>query len=489
MKAIRIALLSFVVVPGLAWSQPSATAQPTAGNPRDWTSTDGKKISAVYLGIQDGNVALRLSNGKVSFVPAARFSAEDNAFVRANQFDYRAAWEPWPNASKRIFQEVPVQEDKEDSKLRNAFVYKTPHFRFTSDVNLGTHLMKDLAMVFELTYNLQKYSPLGTLAEPENGLFEAKLFGTRDAYKNAGGPEQSAGVYQLKNKEFLAPLDLMGVKEGSAGWRRDSGNFDLSTVVHELTHMLTHGMLDNLPTWVNEGYAEYICNIPQEGNTVLNSDDKIRDGMLDMLIKDSENESLTKSKRTGKMTKGDRINFVKSGKLAQVYKIAKVLTMDDVTWATNPKTTRPKFTLGGPIVTEATFRMNRLYRTAHLIIYYFIQIEGEKGVMKIRKFLEENQKIMSRYNLYVEEFKNYDMQMQAFMRLPGVIKLDDGRIQYPSNLNPPVAPTEPFSDPNSLKLGGLSALLDGESAEVVGARIQEALNKDLGVKFSFLDVP
>jgi hypothetical protein len=123
--------------------------------------------------------------------------------------------------------------------------------------------------------------------------------------------------------------------------------------------------------------------------------------------------------------------------------------------------------------------MTRLYRTAHLIIYYFIQIEGEKGVMKIRKFLEENQKIMSRYNLYV----------QAFMKLPGVIKLDDGRIQYPSTLNPPVAPPEPFTDPNSLKLGGLSALLDGESADVVGARIQEALIKDLGVKFFFLDVP
>jgi hypothetical protein len=304
MQALRIALLSLVVVPGLAWSQLSATAQPTAGNAREWTSTDGKQISAVYLGIQDGNVALRLSNGKVCFVPASRFFAEDNAFVRANQFDYRAAWEAWPTESKRIFQEVPVQQDKEGSKLRNAFVYKMPHFRFTSDVNLGTHLMKDLAMVFELTDKMQKYSPLGTLAEPENGLFEAQLFGTRDAYKNAGGSPQSAGVYLLKNKEFLAPLDLMGGQEGSAGWRKESGNFDLSTVVHELTHMLTHGMLDNLPTWVNEGYAEYVSNIPQEGNTVRNSDDKIRDGMLDILVKDSEHESSTMSQRTGKMTKG-----------------------------------------------------------------------------------------------------------------------------------------------------------------------------------------
>jgi hypothetical protein len=36
-----------------------------------------------------------------------------------------------------------------------------------------------------------------------------------------------------------------------------------------------------------------------------------------------------------------------------------------------------------------------------------------------------------------------------------------------------------------LKLGGIEALLEGESAAVVGARIENALIKDLGAKLIF----
>jgi hypothetical protein len=37
----------------------------------------------------------------------------------------------------------------------------------------------------------------------------------------------------------------------------------------------------------------------------------------------------------------------------------------------------------------------------------------------------------------------------------------------------------------TLKPGGLSALLDGESAESVGVRIESALSKDLGIRLTF----
>ena len=77
--------------------------------------------------------------------------------------------------------------------------------------------------------------------------------------------------------------------------------------------------------------------------------------------------------------------------------------------------------------------------------------------------------------------------MQGFLKLPGVSKLPDGRIQYPSDLQVPQAPTPPFTDPNMVKLGGIDALLGGESAAVVGQRIENALRQDLGVKLKFGD--
>ncbi|MEO5915928.1 MAG: hypothetical protein ABIS50_16960 [Luteolibacter sp.] len=498
MQEYRAILISLLLGSGLAWGQKPPIADPKSP-PREWTSTDGRKITATYLGVQNASVALRLPGGKITFVPTSKFSAEDNAFVQANLFDYRAAWQAWPPESKEAMALVPVDEDKNDPKFPGAFIYKTPHFRFIADVNLGTALMKDLARVFELTYHLHSTSPLGTLAKPENnGLFDAKLFGKTESYHTAGGPESTAGVYLLKEKVFLAPLDLMGVREGSTGWRKDSNYYDLSTIIHELTHMLTHGMLDNLPTWVNEGYAEYVANIPMEKNAFMTADGKIRDGVLDVLINYTDKIHGAKKIRTGVLSKADHINFAKQDNGPVLFKVEDVLMMNDVLWSTGSKTPPPPGTafpppkppwirFPGTVVTgeESYLRLPRLYRTAHLIIYYFIQIEGEKGVLKIRRFLEENQKNMARYQKYLEDFKAYQTKVAAFMNLPGVTKLDDGRIQYPSNLTPPVSPQAPFTDPDTLKLGGVNALLGGESASVVGARIEAALIEDLGVKLQF----
>ena len=52
----------------------------------------------------------------------------------------------------------------------------------------------------------------------------------------------------------------------------------------------------------------------------------------------------------------------------------------------------------------------------------------------------------------------------------------------------PVAPVPPFTDPNLVKLGRLSALLGDESAEVVGARIEEAVVRDIKVEIQFVDL-
>ena len=92
---------------------------------------------------------------------------------------------------------------------------------------------------------------------------------------------------------------------------------------------------------------------------------------------------------------------------------------------------------------------------------------------------------MTNYEKYQADFAGYETKMQAFLHLPGVSQTADGRIKYPSGLEIPAAPELPFTDPNQLKLGGLDALLAGESATVVGARIENALRHDLGVKLRF----
>lgn len=477
MKFPSWGLAVFIATSTLGWGQ-SAT--------REWTSVDGKKLTAEYLGVQGTDVVLKLAGGKISQVPLSRLSPGDNAFTRENPLVHYPAWNEWPPDADAALQNVPLEDRPGEG---GTFVYTTPHFRFISNVNLGPALMKDLARVFELTHHLHSRSPFGILAQPADGLFNAKLFGEVPDYRKAGGQPNTAGIYLLREKVFMAPLDLMGVRAGSTGWRKEAGEYDVSTIIHELTHMLTHDMLESLPLWVNEGYAEYISNIPLEKGSFQTSKDKIREGLLDMLVRQNGIESAGSRRVVGM---GERIKLQKGNGGPPLRKVASVLGMTNDEWLTGippggPAPVRGAGPLGGRFSTDERERLRLpiLYRTSHLVLYYFLQIEGEKGVLRIRRFLDENRKYMASYRKYRGEFEAYEAKMEEFLKLPGVTRNADGRVQYPSGLEFPIAPEAPFTDPNQLRLGGIEALLAGESPAVLGAKIEEALRQDLGVKLRF----
>ena len=53
-----------------------------AGEQRTWTDSQGRQVEAEYLGVESGNVSLRLADGKVVPFPFQRLSAEDQAWVK-----------------------------------------------------------------------------------------------------------------------------------------------------------------------------------------------------------------------------------------------------------------------------------------------------------------------------------------------------------------------------------------------------------------------
>ena len=500
MKNLTTVALATIAIATSAWSQ-----QPTPGNPnpntREWTSVEGTKITAIYLGVQNTDVVLKLTNGRISLVPLTKLSSADNSFVSHNFIGYYPPWRGWSRDAGTSLTGLTVEQVRANA---GAAVYTTQHFQFDCDVNLGTQLMRNLAKVFELTYDLNSKSPFGIQAKPRNQWFEAKLFGTRDDYMKAGGRTGTAGIYLLKERVFLAPLELMGVRSGPAGWRKETDDYDPSTIVHELTHMLTHDMLDNLPTWMNEGYAEYISHIPIDANEFRTGSDKIREGVREMFIRQYEK---SRSQMTGKPVKLDKAGknaYLTGSQLPHLFKVENVLQLTDEEWAKgrsagspptvpNPPTpaTRPPTPRNyyPPARLEDPTRLPRLYHTAHLIMYYFIQIEGEKGVLKLQRFLDQNRSNRLRYEQYLKDFKTYEADMEKFMKLPGVTDLGGGKFRYPTNLQPPKAPDKPFTDPTSLQLGGLPMLLDGESFATAGARIEKALNEHLGMNLSFMELP
>ena len=483
----------------------SPTGKPFPSDSRVWTSTDGKKITAEYLGVLDQSVYLKLGSGNVIPCPLDKISEADVKFIKDHPLEYRLSWQAWP-----VQLPLRMVEVRREPKQDNLFVYSTQKFRFYTNANFSDSLMKDVAQIFEQTYDLHAHSPFGVLAEPVDKYFQAELWARAAEYMSArqkyGSPENllqpTAGVYLLGPKKFLARLDLMGVKEGSAGWRKkqagekDStvGDYDLSTIVHELTHMLTHDMLNNLPIWMNEGYAEYVGRIPMK-NAMFQTDHKnIRAGVIQAMVKDEEcrHRPVITSVNGGKNTNtSEKTTKTKPKSLTYtLLSIDSILNINDDQWnnRSSPpvRVGRPGVVEVGPPVTVSSNpdTMMLRYRTAHLIFYYFIEIEGEAGVQKIRRVLDENRKLRAQYEEYVNAFNAYKTEYDKFKSLPGVKELGDGRIQYPANLIPPKAPELGF-DPNTMKYKGLEALLDGESSETVGKRIEEALRKDLGLTINF----
>ena len=277
-------MLSLVLAGTPAWSQQqgSTTVESTV---REWTNLNGRKFTADYLGIQGSNVVLKLTNGTVTQVPLLKPSTADNEFINLNPIEYHVPWQGWPKETAGPPMRAEVTEEPAGN---GSFVYTTRNFEFHSDANLGTLHMADLAWVFELTYELHAKSPFGILTTTENKRFEARFFGTRGDYRRAGGSDESAGSYLPNERIFMAPLKLMGVRKGSAGWQKIRDDYNPFTVIHELTHMLTHDMLDNLPTWANEEYAEYIEHIPIEGKRFKTGPDEIREGIREIFVQEYE---------------------------------------------------------------------------------------------------------------------------------------------------------------------------------------------------------
>jgi hypothetical protein len=483
--------LFFILAWGMTLDATSQSQIPTANLVREWTNAEGKKLQAEYLGHRDDEVVLKLTNGKIVFVPAVKLSNSDNSFLNQHYKFYLPPWQGWSSESRKPLPSIQVQEQVLNEHSIN---YTTPHFQFHCDVNLGNKLMKDIATIFELTYQLHKHSPLGIMAKPKEKYFEARLISDRHKYIFLGGPKNSAGVYLTKEKIFMAPLEGMGVESGTAGWRKISGEFQPDTIVHELTHMLTHDVLGDLPLWVNEGYAEYISNIPIKNNAFQTDHKNLREGIRDMFFEIYVESRSRPGQEPQRYTDKDKENYFQGNDAPQLYHIDKVLQMTDTEWHTGrpplpPGTLNPHQVPGQRIVTGVWtqgIRMSRLYQTAHLIMYYYLEIEKEKGVVKIRKFLDKNRQHMALFEQYEKDYETYEKEWKSFASLPGVTQLDDGRVQYPAHLRAPVAPKAPDIDPERMNLFGLSELLEGESVAALGAKMEKALIDDLGIQFKFL---
>lgn len=181
---------------------------------------------------------------------------------------------------------VPVPEDTqlkegETPEGVQGFFYESNHYIFSSPVALSDAGQQMIGRLFECTYAASKeiahVLPVPR-AEAERGKDKYKVRLVRDKaeYYAAGGAKGSSGVFIHRRKEVpegqglqesdivadfvLVPFDSLGLDTHGKMVKAD---INTHTLVHEITHQ--NFVLNNLPIWANEGWAEYVGYVPYVG--------------------------------------------------------------------------------------------------------------------------------------------------------------------------------------------------------------------------------
>ncbi|MGJ8654515.1 MAG: hypothetical protein ACSHX8_14740 [Opitutaceae bacterium] len=243
---------------GILFATLLATALPLSG--RTWTDVDGRELEAVIQKATEHSViVLRDSDQRRLTLPLDRLCEADRSYALAWGDLQRNLQQRWPSSVRApSFEVVATTGSEEGGTL---YSYATDHFRFRSDAELSTRLVRHFASIFEVVYAAGEKIPLGIQPLPAGQTYSVRIFKSDDDYKAAGGLPGSAGAYSFKRKEVIVPLSSLAVTDESGVYRPES-NPDYPTLIHEITHCVTSDWRDYAPVWVFEGLARYMEVVP-----------------------------------------------------------------------------------------------------------------------------------------------------------------------------------------------------------------------------------
>lgn len=360
----------------------SAMAAALASAPREWTSTDGKKIQGQLENFDGNEVQLRTVRGVFKFA-ADRLSPLDQRLLRrwVEQSPVRVG--KWPD-----FVEAPDMEITEVKEEVEGwpFIYRSTHFEFrSSSRRLSTSVVREFARVFEATFELVKALPVGFDPQPpKTGFFLTELYETEAAYLGAGGMEGSAGCFVPSGNKIMVPLPNLGVKQVGNRWILE-GDKDSGTLNHEITHQVTQKWHRNWPTWFNEGISEYV-----------------------------EGVRYNKGRYSLKDVSGDVRDHIMTypvqGSTFPMVPLEKLMTIDGDAWA--------------EALANKTAAYN--YRSAHVLMYYFLHLDGKGDGSSVASYLralnqgEEPQKALSEHLLRGRDYPTLSKEVVDKLRGAGI---------------------------------------------------------------------
>ena len=423
------------------------TAGELAAQMRSWTDVSGRQMRAELVKLKDGEAHFLLSNGKRAEVEVKKLSAADQKYLETaggvkGGDVFQMSSVRWPTVVDLPPNTTIPQGVAADPKRRR-WVYRTANFEFQVDAPLAASVMKDVAQAFEATYELLQLLPWSVEERREGEYYRCELYARFRDYVAAGGPSNSGGVYKTSEHKFMVPFGSLGLKQKNGRFYKGDG-FDVSTLVHEVTHMMMHEQLPFLPIWVIEGLAEYTSSMPYSPGRFRC--DAMKRGVREYL-----------ERATG-------------GRQLSVDDLKGVLRITGENWQRR---------------SQVPAEQHRLYLASFVFVYYFMELEGDGNGEGMLRFLHAAAQESRRWRDYDRAFAAYEDAWAKFSLLPGVEKGADGSINYPDEMVPPVPPVPPVAGGYSRKVRYMDfkLLSGGKSEEEVLEDLREKFSEQLRIRF------
>lgn len=374
----RFALLLLLPLAALAEEEPTRT----------WTSADGKEITGTILGLEDEILTLRTERGTFE-LPLSRLSEPDQQFAKDWAEETAKAmaaeksetgrkeapplgdWEnlelgTWPQyvvadldvdqivvVEGEELEEIKKRESDSESTDKELFVYRTPHFEFHSPDRLSVSVVREFARIFEASFAFVDEMPIGLAPAPSaNGFYLTKLYMTRDDYYDDGGMTGSGGMMTWRRRGnqmsslIKVPLPNLGVEYTGTRFIVDHDKRS-TTLTHEIVHqVMMRWLATPMPTWLSEGIAEVVsCQTYDNGRFRLSS-------MNRSIVED--------------VTRGQGREF-------RMIDLEKLMNITSAEWASD--------------LASGNGGIN--YRSANVLAYYFLRLDGEGDAAHLVEFLKE----------------------------------------------------------------------------------------------------
>lgn len=342
-----------------------------------WLMDGDKPVPGTFIGMEKGKMVFEFENRRRGALELSRLNPQSLDELRQWYSEKKTTAEGLVPPLWSARDGIRGVALKKKSAGPKTWIFESPHFIFELDAPIDAFSLRRLATIAEATFNRVNSLPIRIPPAPDEKN-RILIFKEQASYLKAGGNEITAarfvGISKDRRGTVIATFGSVGLTPGEGPYR--VGAAEASRIlVHEIGHQLTAEYIWFLPTWLNEGFAEYVAFVPCSGGFFDSSPSKRLAGIRNR-IAFYERMDLNLFGPVSPFDQGGGDGNKKGSEIGDwLVPLEDLLAERDI--------------IQDSIRNGDLRKAHSSYLTSMLLTYYFLHLEGDRQGSSIRALFEE----------------------------------------------------------------------------------------------------